>query len=117
MTVGLQSAMARIQCSTHGLSGLAHVCSHLEADITASTPTRHFKTLLIGMEGVPDMPYFSAMHFCDECAALHKLSAQETVVPEEKWSETNNKTYRTQVVCLPCFTSLSQQGPPISGAL
>ena len=100
-------------CQTHGwINSFAHVCAHIAEDVSAEHTVRHFNTYFIGMEGVPDISYFTIMHFCDECVQTRDLPPADKVIPEELWDWRNEQRWRTCLVCAACFKQNSRQEIP-----
>ena len=64
------------------------------------------------MEGIPDVPYFTIMHFCDECVEMRDLPAPDKVIPEELWDYENRHKWNTVFICGACFKEYSQQKIP-----
>jgi hypothetical protein len=69
------------------------------------------------MDGVPDYPYFSISHLCDQCVEQRRLPKSGTIIPEEVWeSDGELRRYETAVTCVLCFERYAQQEIPSGGA-
>jgi hypothetical protein len=55
--------MGIILCPKHGHSGIAHVCSHIQAAVTAYSPVTEFEVWELYIDGDIGMPYW----LCPQC--------------------------------------------------
>jgi hypothetical protein len=96
-------------CHTHGwINSFCHVCSHISEDVSAARIVRHFNTYFISMEGVPDIPFFTIINFCDDFVKERALPLPG-VIPEQKWDYEDERKWKTDLICKVCLKQYSQQ--------
>jgi len=90
--------MGVVMCPVHGRSGLANVCTHVEAALRAGAKPPAFTIVEVDFDA-PDPEMVLKLSFCAACVAEHAMPPR---ISADQWEEEQER-FHTERVCGRCL--------------